>query len=166
MSQITTAGRRIRGNRYKHGHAAVAGRQTREYVAWCKMKGRCYDPKNNRYSYYGARGIEVCPQWRDDFAQFLADVGPCPDGHSLGRKNNNEGYGPQNCRWETPAEQSNNRRNNVLLTVRGKTQNLTQWAAEVGTPSGRIRLRLIRGWSHEEAIFTPTKRPDLTFAKH
>jgi len=28
------------------------------------MNNRCYNPNNRKYDYYGARGIQVCPEWR------------------------------------------------------------------------------------------------------
>ena len=57
----------------KHGHA-VRGKSSREYHSWTMMLGRCYNPKNPSYKYYGARGIAVTERWHH-FANFLADMG-------------------------------------------------------------------------------------------
>jgi hypothetical protein len=96
-----------KGNK-KHGL-----RKTREYESWAAAKSRCFNDTSKRYKDYGGRGITMSPLWKDDFAKFYADMGPRPDGTSLDRENNDDNYEPGNCRWATPIEQANNKRNNV-----------------------------------------------------
>jgi hypothetical protein len=83
---------------------------TYEYHIWNSMKQRCNNPKNISYKDYGGRGIKVCDRWLNSFNFFLEDMGKKPDGYSLDRINNDDGYKPTNCRWATMKEQSNNRR--------------------------------------------------------
>lgn len=86
-------------------------RWTAEYEVWKTMKQRCYNPRNKRFSYYGARGIVVCERWRKSFSDFLADVGLRPSQkHSLDRIKNEGNYEPGNVRWATAKQQANNRR--------------------------------------------------------
>jgi hypothetical protein len=93
---------------YKYGAPAQG---TPEYVAWLSMKARCYIPTAGGYPYYGGRGIKVCDRWRDNFENFLADMGPRPDSkHGLGRLDPNGDYTPENCRWMTRSEQNAKRR--------------------------------------------------------
>jgi hypothetical protein len=73
------------------------------------MRARCENPKHMHFGRYGGRGISVCDRWRRSFADFVADMGPRPDGHTLDRVNNDGNYEPDNCRWATRKQQSNNR---------------------------------------------------------
>jgi len=66
-----------------------------EYSAWYNMVQRCHNPHHPAFVWYGARGIEVCERWRDDFLQFLSDMRPRPPGHSLDRIDNDAGYTPE-----------------------------------------------------------------------
>lgn len=92
-------------------HGATKGKAlTPEFISWRGAKQRCFNSNNPRYQDYGARGIIMCERWRQSFQSFLADMGPCPDGHSLDRINNNGNYEPTNCRWATRQEQNKNQR--------------------------------------------------------
>lgn len=97
----------------KHGYAQSRRdnrNQRREYESWCQAKNRCYVQTNRSYANYGGRGIRMCDEWRSSFETFLRDMGPRPEGRSLGRINNEGHYEPGNCRWETPKQQAQNRR--------------------------------------------------------
>lgn len=83
---------------------------TPTWQSWNCMTRRCTDPRRPAYPYYGGRGVAVCERWLR-FDNFLADMGERPPGTTLDRYPDNDGnYEPGNCRWGTPTEQSNNRR--------------------------------------------------------
>lgn len=86
---------------------------TKTYVAWQEARKRCHSPTNQRYEYYGARGIVVCDRWRDSFENFLADMGECPIGLTLERLDNYKGYEPGNCVWATKEHQAQNKRTTI-----------------------------------------------------
>lgn len=96
-----------------HGQAARSGggKKSSEYVSWCHMKQRCYNPKDKDYRHYGGRGIIVSDSWKNSFPNFLSDLGPKPSGeHSLERINNDGAYEKGNVVWATAKQQANNRR--------------------------------------------------------
>jgi hypothetical protein len=85
--------------------------ESAEYRTWRNMRSRCTRPRHHNFSYYGGRGITVCPEWLVSFERFLQDVGPRPAPHySLDRENNDGPYAPGNVRWATKREQALNRR--------------------------------------------------------
>lgn len=93
----------------KHGHSWRNKKSTPTYSSWRAMIQRCLNKKNKAYSRYGGNGISICERW-ENFENFLKDMGERPAGKTLDRINNKDGYNPDNCRWATIKEQSENRR--------------------------------------------------------
>jgi hypothetical protein len=117
------------------------------------MLSRCYNPRFEKYSSYGARGIRVCDRWRHDFSAFLSDMGERPAGMSLDRIDNDGHYSPENCRWATAEEQQANKRNTVRVTHEGRTLPLAEWSRETGINYSALRQRLFRyGWTTARAF--------------
>lgn len=83
------------------------------YNRWEMMKRRCLNPKHHAYGIYGARGIKIYSPWIHDFSLFNdwlnSALGPCPEGHSLDRIDNNGNYEPGNLRWADQKTQNENR---------------------------------------------------------
>lgn len=134
---------------FKHGM-----RQTPIYETWKSMHARCGNPNNPAYKNYGGRGIKVCKRWFD-FMSFFNDMGHRPKGKSLDRKNNNRGYGKDNCRWATTMEQSKNSRRTRTLSVKGHRYHISEYCRLMGVSHNTIRSRLYRGWSLRKAVTYP-----------
>lgn len=130
------------------------------YGVWLSMRNRCYDKKNIGYDYYGGRGIVVCDRWRNSFENFASDMGEKPSkSHSLDRKDVNGNYEPGNCKWSTPLEQSENKRNNKTLTINGETKRLKEWCDIYSLKYATVQSRImLYGWSAEKAILTPARK--------
>lgn len=113
------------------------------YSVWKSMKARCHQPRDAAYKRYGARGIVVCNEWRDDFSVFLADMGmrPTPD-HSIDRIDNNGNYEPGNCRWSTKREQCRNTRRTVKDAA---GRSIAERAETADMPYETVRYRLAHG---------------------
>lgn len=99
---------------YKHGRAY----RNPTYNAWVNMKRRCLYKKHPQYRLYGGRGITVCEEWRNDFVQFLDDMGDRPSGKTLERVDNDSGYSKKNCRWAAHKENCQNTRKSKIWHVK------------------------------------------------
>ena len=128
--------------------------QTLSYETWGRMKTRCLNAKNKDYKYYGGRGITICNRWRNSFENFYKDMGDRPDGMTLERIDNSKGYEPNNCKWATHEEQCNNKRNNCILTYRGISLNLVQWAKRLRINKSTLYWRIRQGWPIQKAFAT------------
>lgn len=119
---------------------------------------RCYNERYNSYKNYGARGITVCNEWKNNPSAFKkwALSNGCREDLTLERIDTSKGYSPENCRWATRKEQANNRRSNRLISFNGETHTLSEWAEKKGINSITIRSRLRLGWSVERALTEPS----------
>lgn len=127
---------------------------------WRNMKIRCNDPRDKYYYRYGGRGIKVCPEWENSFENFYewALRNGYQKGLSIDRIDNNKGYSPDNCRWVTMHEQNRNYSRNHMITYKGETKCLEDWAQEIGLCRATIFLRLKNGATVEEAFDTRDRR--------
>jgi len=129
-----------------------------EYSTWNAMKRRCSAKNPYAYKYYAGRGIKVCDRWLDSFENFYEDMGEKPKGLSIDRINNDGDYCPENCKWATRAEQARNTRANKMITWKGETKCVNEWARIVGFQEHVIRRRLERGRSVKDILFAPIKK--------
>ena len=132
---------------YKHGEAVP---ETKEYQTWKSIKQRCNNRNCYTYYKYGYVGIRVCTRWQESYENFLADMGRCPTGMSLGRVDNNGDYSPENCRWETVDQQVHNKSNNVWLEYNGERLIQRDWAERLGVSQAAIRKHLKLGRKFED----------------
>jgi hypothetical protein len=111
------------------------------------MIQRCENEKSEHYQYYGAIGIKVCDEWRNDRAKFFnwALENGYEDGLTIDRIEGDKGYYPDNCRWVTQSIQVQNTRNiksNNTSGYRGVSFNKTKekWQASIGLNNKQIYL--------------------------
>ena len=151
----------FRSDTTKDVHTVHGKKNTRLYRIWLNMKNRCNNPNYHHFERYGGRGISVCSQWVQNFEAFFnwAIDNGYNDDLTLDRIDNNKGYSPDNCRWATPKEQSNNVSRNRLVTFNGETRNITQWREYLGLSKATVDYRLCHGWTPEEALgLVPRKK--------
>lgn len=94
----------------------------RLYIIWHSMKQRCYDKNSKSYKYYGAKGIKICDEWKNNFAKFQewALKNGYQDNLTIDRIDNNKNYEPNNCRWLTRKENNLNRKGIIRVLYNNK----------------------------------------------
>ncbi len=137
---------------------------TRIHAVWSNMIQRCTNPNNHKYHRYGARGINVCDEWRlfENFYNWSIENGydetlsakEC----SIDRIDNDKGYYPENCRWTTSVVQSGNKSDNIYLTYNGVTKSCPEWERITGISCGVLTSRKRRGWNDEKCLTIPLKQ--------
>lgn len=107
---------------------------TQLYWIWTSMKQRCTNPKNKRYSRYGARGINVCEAWADNFQSFYnwSMSNGYKIGLSIDRIDNEKGYSPDNCKWVPMTDQAKRTNRIIYFTFNGVEKLLGEWCRETG----------------------------------
>ena len=125
------------------------------YDVWTGMIARCYNPNNPRYHRYGGRGIQICKRWLD-YTNFEWDMMEgYKKGLQLDRVDNNGNYKPENCKWSTPREQSNNRSDNRYFEFEGENLTIPAWSRKTGIKRSTLSMRLYKyNWSTQKALTT------------
>ncbi|SOC79851.1 hypothetical protein SAMN06296241_1389 [Salinimicrobium sediminis] len=164
----------VRGGVLKNGHTQSCGCLQKErtsaaktthglrsknlklYKVWGGMKERCYNTNSKSYPDYGARGIEVCPEWKNNYENFYhwAISKGYAEGLTIERRDPDQNYCPENCEWIPKSEQSKNRTTSVTIELNGVTRTATEWSEKLGISSRVITQRIRRGWAPKEALST------------
>lgn len=148
---------------------------TKLYDVWLKMISRCSNQLDKDYIYYGAKGVFVCENWKDDFSAFKnwAISSGYKDGLTIDRINTEGGYIPSNCRFITMAKQQRNKRNNRIIEFGGNSMCLQDAIEKYGhlfadgVTSKTVRSRVSGyGWSFEKSISTPLNSTKGFASKH
>ena len=117
------------------------------------MMDRCYREAAKNYPFYGGRGIAVCSEWHniEVFEKWVVESG-FRKGLSLDRIDPNGNYCPENCKWATPKEQANNRRNTLVIERNGESHTVSEWAIILGVNRSTINNRYYRGLPIEKVL--------------
>lgn len=169
-----------RGHRLKNGETKHCGcknmkdnvrKYKRLYHVWKSMKQRCYCKNNSKYKNYGARGIKVCEEWKNDYKKFEgwaykhgynedAQYGEC----TIDRIDVNDNYEPSNCRFITIQEQCYNKTNLHYITYNNQTKCISEWAKYLGIKESTLRMRLVKyKWSVERALTKKCKGGNIVW---
>lgn len=141
------------------------------YNIYNAMNHRCYDVKHISYKNYGAKGIYVCDEWKNNFLSYYRwclDNG-WKEGMSIDRINHNLSYCPENCRIVLKSENYKHTNRTVYITAFGETKLAQEWYSDnrCKTSYTSLLYRINQGWKPEEAITTPNKQKDYdNFKQH
>lgn len=139
------------------------------HMSWISMIQRCKGSGRKDAPFYKDLGIQICDRWVS-FENFIEDMGPRPGKtFTLDRFPNGAGnYEPGNCRWATAREQANNMRNVKLLTYKGVSRSIAEWARHTGLNRATLQLRIRQGMPVEQALILPPNAVNpsyVTFAE-
>ena len=132
----------------KHGMC-----KSRLWRIWHDMKQRCTNPNSRSYKDYGERGIAVCAEWSDNFLNFYkwALANGYAENLSIDRIDNDKGYYPDNCRWATAQEQTDNRRCSKAFVWEGiEYPSISEAARQLGINRDTLRRRAKKQKEREE----------------
>lgn len=141
---------------YRHRFLTKNGKLSKEdriYKIWCGMKKRCTNTMATKWNRYGGRGISICKEWEDFFVfKEWALSNGYADNLSIDRIDNDGNYSPENCRWATAKEQSNNTSRNHVVTINGEPHTLSEWSAITGINAGTLWKRAKSGITDERFL--------------
>jgi len=87
------------------------------YQRWEQMKQRCLNPNSAKYSYYGGKGITICPKWLKDFSAYEDYIMSLPNagkpGYTVDRIEGYKDYIEGNLRWASKRLQARNTKTTV-----------------------------------------------------
>jgi hypothetical protein len=132
----------------RHGHTR-GGSPTPEYRVWLRVKRLARERGN------------ICPEWKDSFSAFLAEMGPRPSKtHVFDRLDPDGVFDKCNCIWaQTRLATGPNPRNSKRVSVRGVEYPSYQAACDdLGLNYSAVRMRLASGKSVDQAFSPLTRR--------
>lgn len=126
----------------------------RLYNIFSGMKERCYNPKHPRYKNYGGKGVKICDEWLFDYMKFYnwAVENGYGEKLTIDRKDNSGDYSPFNCRWVPAEKQSGNRSTCVMISFKGESHCIAEWARITGIKESTLGARIRNGWPLEKAL--------------
>lgn len=142
------------------------GRRSPTMSSWGSMVQRCTNPNAPAFDHYNSRAITICDRWlhgedgKSGFHCFLEDMGERPSlKHTLERRDNDEGYYPDNCEWATMKAQGRNRTTTYLFLHEGREKTIEELAADTGLTTDSLRWRLLKKkMPLDEALSLPVQK--------
>ena len=153
------AERRIHGGLSIVGSRAEGRKIHPLYIKWRGMQYRCYNVKCKQYHDYGGRGITICDEWLNSYRSFYdwAMANGWQEGLEIDRRENDQPYRPDNCRFVSQLANANNKRGNRLIAAFGENKTLSDWVRDprCSVSYRALQSRLKRHWEPELAIIAP-----------
>lgn len=130
-----------------------------ERAAWINIIHACHNPEHKAYKYYGAEGVIVAAEFRDEssgYAAFLAEIGPKPSReYVITRKDTALGFIPNNIEWRLREPGFVGR----IVDIEGVKKTLREWSQSSGVAIDTIRSRYAAGKRGRDLIAAPHALP-------
>lgn len=127
---------------------------TNLYRKWVLMKHNCYNANSNNYKNVGAKGIEVSPEWKDDFVAFkeYAMKHGYEEDLVIDRKDKTKDFEPGNVIFVTRQQRQKNKVVQKPIKYKGEEKSIAVWAKEIGISRQALHARIQKSASPEQAI--------------
>lgn len=146
-------------------HPKHKGYKTHLYFVWESMKKRCYNPNDKFFYCYGAKGIKVCDEWKNDFStfrQWALENGYTEEKLDSGinrltidRIDGDRDYEPNNCRWVDMTTQNNNKKKLKKYCYNNESHTIGEWAKIKNIDFNLLFNRIHKlHWSINESLET------------
>lgn len=132
------------------------------YKLWTTIKNRCYNNNDHTYEKYGAKGVKMCAEWRDNPESFIKwakengwKKGLQIDKDIIAIENGMVPnlYSPERCQFVTPKINSHAKSNSRFIKYNGEIKTLAEWSEKTGITASVILNRLDKyGYSIERAF--------------
>lgn len=128
--------------------------RTELYRKWLLMKRSCNNPNAKSYKTIGGQGIQVDPEWAEDYTKFKAYSleNGYKDNLVIDRKDKSKDFEPGNVIFVTFKERQRNKSVKNLVTYKGKTQSIRAWAEDIGVTRQALYARIQRKGSAERTL--------------
>jgi hypothetical protein len=141
------------------------------YKIWIAIKDRCYNQNNSAYRNYGAIGVKMCEEWKNDFKPFYDWC--IENGWVRGLEIDKDIkakelgvapllYSPEMCSIVTHTINNRNRRDNYFIEFNGFSKCLKEWSDILGISYSTICARKRAGWGNKEILTTPIKTKTIS----
>lgn len=138
------------------------------YRVWKRIISRCHVNTSDRYRFYGAKGVVVCDQWRNDFNSFYEWAinngwkrGLEIDKDKLSPVKPGKIYSPEFCSVLTHEENVMNKSNNLNILYKGESKPLKMWCKELDLSYTGVFQRIKSGVGIEAAFEIPMGQRNL-----
>jgi hypothetical protein len=134
----------------------------RFYNIWKNILRRTECDYATGYDNYGGRGISCCEEWHE-FNRFKDDMYDSYMEHAvihgeknttIERKDNNKGYGPDNCKWATIQEQQLNKQVTKRYLIDGERLTPLEISKKYNLYYQTVMYRL-KHWPIEKVTMPP-----------
>lgn len=134
---ITCKHKRANGEYLTYGHT---WQNKRIQKIFSSMISRCYNKNSKCYRWYGAKGICVCDEWRNNPKLFeeWAMANGYSDNLTIDRIDSDKDYCPDNCQWISLSENTRKAGKVTWIEVGNKKMAGRQWADHLNIGTNTI----------------------------
>lgn len=138
------------------------------YIVYNGIKRRCYNENAKDYAKYGANGVIMCDLWKNDYKSFYDwcikngwEKGLQIDKDLIPKKLGIPAllYSPDMCSVLTQIDNSNARKDNILVEYDGGIKTIAQLARQYQVNYHMLWTRIVKlKWDVHKAIHTPRRK--------